>query len=152
MRPNFRRRWLHVVFQQKQIITLTIFKQRVLISGSSIIQQFNIFCQQESAPNEYVIHVASFDFSLVTALYMGMLAMQGYLSTNVIYIIICLLYYFVVFCRACCGCLFGSNFIITPQWKVHMLCVNVYLIGHSPSRLFRTNVNKLINKYSTKHN
>ena len=27
-------------------------------------------------PNEYVIHVASFDFSLVTALYMGMLAMQ----------------------------------------------------------------------------
>ena len=66
-------------------------------------------------PNEYVIHVASFDFSLVTALYMGMLAMQGYLSTNVIYLVICLFYYFVVFCRAYCGCLFGSNFIITPQ-------------------------------------
>ena len=29
---------------------------------------------------------------------------------------------------------------------------NVNLIGHSPLGLFRTNINKLINKYSNKHN
>lgn len=53
---------------------------RVELQGKLVLSRTFGLCYP---PNEYVTHGAPFDFSSVTALCMGMLAMQGYLSTNV---------------------------------------------------------------------